>query len=51
MTILVTNSSLNAKINEIKGEISSIINLATAAALIAIKNKIPNVSNLAKKIL
>ena len=49
ITILVTNSSLNAKINEIKGEIPSIINLATAAALIAIKNKIPNISNLVKK--
>ena len=47
--ILLTNTSLNAKINEVKGEIPNITNLATTIALTAVKNKIPNVSNLVKK--
>ena len=38
-----------AKINEIRGEIPSISNLATTTALTAVENKIPNVSNLVKK--
>ena len=37
------------KINEVKGEIPNITNLATTAALTAVENKIPNVSNLVKK--
>ena len=40
---------LNAKINEVKGEIPNITNLATTSALTAVENKIPNVSNLVKK--
>ena len=47
---MVTNTTLNAKINEIKGDITSITNLATTTALTAVENKIPNVSNLVKKI-
>ena len=49
MTNLGTNASLNAKINEVKGELTNITNLATTTALTAVKNKIPNVSNLVKK--
>ena len=49
ITNLAANASLNAKINEIKGEIPSITNLATTAAL-TIVEKIPNVSNLVKKL-
>ena len=37
------------KISDIESKISSIIGLATTAALTAIKNKIPDVSNLVKK--
>ena len=33
----------------VKGEIPCITNLATATALSAVENKIPNVSNLVKK--
>ena len=33
-------------INEVKGEIPRITNLATTAALTTVENKIPNVSNL-----
>ena len=46
---LATNPSLNAKINEVKGEIPNITNLATKTALNAVENKIPSVSNLVKK--
>ena len=48
ITNLGTKSTLNAKINEVKGEILSITNLATNA-LNAVENKIPSVSNLVKK--
>ena len=37
------------KKNEVKGQIPSITNLATTAALIAVENKISDVSNLVKK--
>ena len=47
--LIATNSSHNAKLNEVKGEIPSITNLATTAALTTVENKIPNVSNLVKK--
>ena len=47
---LATNASLNAKINGGKGKTPSITKLATAAALTAVKNKIPNVSNLVNKL-
>ena len=41
-TKLVTNTTFNAKINEVKGEIPSITNLPTTAALTTVENKIPN---------
>ena len=47
--LIAANSSHNAKLNEVKGEIPSITNLATTAALTIVENKIPNVSNLVKK--
>ena len=47
---LVINASLNATINEVKGEIPSITNLATTAVVTIVENKIPNFSNLVKKI-
>ena len=48
-TNLATSAFLNTKINEVKGEIPSITNLTTTAALTAIENKIPNISDLIKK--
>ena len=49
---LATNTTLNAKINEVKKEISSITNLTTTATPLnakinEVKNKIPNITNLA----
>ena len=49
ITNLATKTTLNAKINEVKGEIPNITNLATTSALTAVENKIPSVSNLVKK--
>ena len=49
ITSLTTNTSLNAKINEVKGEISSITNLAATAAPIIVEIKIPNTNDLVKK--
>ena len=49
ITSLTTNTSLNAKINEVKGEISSITNLAATTAPIIVENKIPNTNDLVKK--
>ena len=50
ITNSVTNASLNAKINKVKGEMPDITNLATTTtALTSVENKIPNVSNLFKK--
>ena len=50
ITNLATNTTLNAKINEVKKEIPSITNLATATALNAkineVKGKRPNGTNL-----
>ena len=43
--------SLSAKINEVKCEVPSITNLATTAALTTVENKIPNFSNLVKKVI
>ena len=48
MTNLATNASLDAKINEVKGVIPSLTNLATTAAFTTVENKIPNVSDLGK---
>ena len=51
ITNLSTNTTLNAKINEVKNEIPSITNLPTTPALNAkineMKNKIPNITNFA----
>ena len=44
ITNLVTNASLNAKINEVKSEIPNITNLPTTTGLTAIENKIPDYS-------
>ena len=45
---LITNVSLNTKINGIEDEIVSVINLATTAVLTSFEYKIPNIGNLAK---
>ena len=51
ITNLANKTTLNAKINEVKGEIPSITNLATTTAITSkineVKNKIPNNINLA----
>ena len=49
-TKLGAKTTLNGKINEVKVEIPSITNLATTNVLTAVENKIPNVSNLFKKL-
>ena len=49
ITILATNAFLNTKINEVKSETPSITDLTTTAAITAIENKIPNVSDLVEK--
>ena len=46
---LATNTTLNAKTDEIKNKVSRINNLAIMAALTTVENKIPNFSDLAKK--
>ena len=50
ITNLTLTAALNTKRNECKGEIPSIIKWATTTDLTAVENKIPNVSNLVKKI-
>ena len=42
--LTATNTTLNAKINEIKNKILSINDLAITSDLTAIESKIPNVS-------
>ena len=49
LTNFAANASLNTRINDAKGEIPSITNLARKAALTTLENKIPNVSDLVKK--
>ena len=49
VTNLATNASFNAKVNEVKGEIPNITNLATAIAPTAVENQIPSVSNFVKE--
>ena len=49
ITNLVTNTSLNAKTNDIKYKIPSITNLASTVAYTTVENKIPTVSDLVKK--
>ena len=43
------NNNNNAKINEVKGKIPNITNLATLSSLTSVENKIPSVSNLVTK--
>ena len=50
ITNLITKTTLNPTINEVKGEIPCITNLVTETALYAAENKIPSVSNLVKKL-
>ena len=45
ITNLATNASLNAKIIEVKGEITNITNLAATSALTDVENKMPDVTN------
>ena len=47
---LVTNTDYNAKITEIERQMSRISGLATTSALTEVGNKIPDISNLVKKI-
>ena len=49
ITKLATNDALNAEINEIKYEISSNSGVATTSALTAVKDKIPDISDLVKR--
>ena len=49
MTDLANKSVLDAKLNEVKGEIPSITNLAKTASFSTVRNKIPNDSDLVKK--
>ena len=46
---LAAETTLNAKMNEVKGEIPSVTNLATTSALTAVEIKIPSVSYLGKR--
>ena len=51
ITNLATNTTLYAKIIEDKGEVPNMTNLTTTtAAFTAIENKIPDISNLIKKL-
>ena len=54
LILLATNTTLNAKTNEVKSEIASIINLATTTAPNAkineVINKIFNITNIATTI-
>ena len=50
ITSLATNTSLNTKINEVKGEIPNITNLVTFTAFTAVESRIPNISSLIKKL-
>ena len=50
ITNLATKITVNAKIHEDKGEIPNIRNLASTTVLTVVETKIPNVSNLVKKL-
>ena len=43
-----SSTTLNAKINDVKGKMTNISNLTTTAALTAVEIKIPNIINLVK---
>ena len=49
LVLLATNTTLNDKIIEVKGEIPNTTKLATITAVSAAENKIPNVSYLVKQ--
>ena len=49
ITNLATKTTLNGNINEVKGEIANITNIATTGALTAVENKILSVNDLVKK--
>ena len=49
ITNLTTNSFINAKTDEVKGETPNITNLATTSALTAVENQIPGVSDIVQK--
>ena len=49
ITNSATKSTLDVKINEVKGEIPNITNLATITALTAVENEIPSVTSFVKK--
>ena len=49
ITNSATKTTINAKINEVKGEIPSITSLAITIALTDVENKMFHVSNLVKK--
>ena len=46
---LLKKTDYNPKVSELESKIRSFSELATRAALIAVKNRTPNVSNLVKK--
>ena len=50
ITNLATNSAPNSKLNDVKGKTLSIANVATADTLKFVENKVPNVSDLVKKV-
>ena len=50
ITNLATAATLNAKINEVKNKIRYMANVATTTVLTTIENKLPNVSNLVKRL-
>ena len=49
ITNSATKTTLNVRINEVKGEIPNITNLATITAIAAVENETPSVTSLVKK--
>ena len=49
ITNLATKTTLKAEINEVKGEIPNITDLATISVLTGVEHEIPSASNLVKK--
>ena len=49
ITNLATKTTLKAGINEVKGEIPNITDLATISVLTGVEHEIPSASNLVKK--
>ena len=48
--MLATNAAVDGKINDVKGKTLSIAKVATADTLKFVENKVPNVSDLVKKV-